>query len=151
MTPQTITFASSPFWPIAIGFFGLGTGYFIWGGQALFWLSEGWPRSRSDHGYVGVLDARLCQFLTGVYLIVGLTWFGVFANAAPLYMAGVAFTVSRHPGGHRYALGLISLQATFSRTESSLEANPKPSLLHSMFHKGILLRIRRRLVGGSHD
>jgi hypothetical protein len=24
---------------------------------------------------------------------VGLTWFGVFANAAPLYMAGVAFTV----------------------------------------------------------
>jgi hypothetical protein len=28
MTPQTITFASSPFWPVAIGFFGLGTGYF---------------------------------------------------------------------------------------------------------------------------
>jgi hypothetical protein len=22
-------------------------------------FSEGWPRSRSDHGYVGVLDARL--------------------------------------------------------------------------------------------
>jgi len=28
MTPQTIAFASSPFWPVAIGFFGLGTGYF---------------------------------------------------------------------------------------------------------------------------
>jgi hypothetical protein len=34
-----------------------------------------------------------CQFLTGVYLIVGLAWFNVFGNAAPLYMAGVAFTV----------------------------------------------------------
>ncbi|MDQ1405172.1 MAG: hypothetical protein QOG55_801, partial [Acidobacteriaceae bacterium] len=27
MTPQSLTVASSPFWPIAIGFFGLGTGY----------------------------------------------------------------------------------------------------------------------------
>ena len=26
---QTFTFASSPFVPVAIGFFGLGTGYFI--------------------------------------------------------------------------------------------------------------------------
>ncbi len=34
-----------------------------------------------------------CQFITGVYLMVGLTWFGVFGNAAPLYMAGLAFTV----------------------------------------------------------
>ena len=32
------------------------------------------------------------QFLTGVYLMIGLTWFNVFGNAAPLYMAGVAFT-----------------------------------------------------------
>jgi hypothetical protein len=32
------------------------------------------------------------QFLTGVYLVVGLTWFDVFGNAAPLYMAGLAFT-----------------------------------------------------------
>jgi len=26
MTPHSVTFASSSFWPIAIGFFGLGTG-----------------------------------------------------------------------------------------------------------------------------
>jgi hypothetical protein len=32
------------------------------------------------------------QFITGVYLLVGLTWFNVFGNAAPLYMAGLAFT-----------------------------------------------------------
>jgi hypothetical protein len=31
------------------------------------------------------------QFLTGIYLLTGLTWFNVFRNAAPLYMAGLAF------------------------------------------------------------
>src|ERR1700686_4381091 len=41
MGDQVFTFASSPFVPVAIGFFGLGTGYFIWGGQALF----GFPKS----------------------------------------------------------------------------------------------------------
>ena len=32
------------------------------------------------------------QFLTGIYLLTGLTWFNVFSKAAPLYMAGLAFT-----------------------------------------------------------
>jgi len=32
------------------------------------------------------------QFLTGVYLLTGLTWFNVFGKAAPLYMASLAFT-----------------------------------------------------------
>src|SRR5882672_2912965 len=41
MQDQVFTFANSPFVPVAIGFFGLGTGYFIWGGQALF----GFPKS----------------------------------------------------------------------------------------------------------
>jgi hypothetical protein len=41
MTPKKITFATSPFWPVAIGFFGLGTGYFLWGGQVLF----GYPKA----------------------------------------------------------------------------------------------------------
>jgi len=44
MEAQVFTFASSPFVPVAIGFFGLGTGYFIWGGQALF----GFPTSSPD-------------------------------------------------------------------------------------------------------
>src|SRR6266404_5042889 len=44
MTPQTFTFTDSSFWPIAIGFFGLGTGYFIWGGQALF----GYPKASPE-------------------------------------------------------------------------------------------------------
>jgi hypothetical protein len=32
----TFVFAPSIYLPIALGFFGLGTGYFVWGGQALF-------------------------------------------------------------------------------------------------------------------
>jgi hypothetical protein len=41
MDTQTFTFAASRFAPVAIGFFGLATGYFIWGGQALF----GFPKA----------------------------------------------------------------------------------------------------------
>src|SRR6202043_2342619 len=93
MTQQSLTFASSPFWPIAIGFFGLGTGYFIWGGQALFDFPKSTPDVNRTMGMWGFWMPGFLQFLTGVYLIVGLTWFNVFGNAAPLYMAGVAFTV----------------------------------------------------------
>jgi hypothetical protein len=32
------------------------------------------------------------QFLAGIYLFTGLTWFNVFDDAAPLYMAALAFT-----------------------------------------------------------
>jgi len=93
MTQESLTFASSPFWPIAIGFFGLGTGYFIWGGQALFGYPQNSPEVDRTMGLWGFWMPGFCQFLTGVYLMVGLTWFNVFGNAAPLYMAGVAFTV----------------------------------------------------------
>jgi hypothetical protein len=93
MTQQFFTLASSPFWPIAIGFFGLGTGYFIWGGQALFDYPKASPEVDRTMGMWGFWMRGFCQFLTGVYLIVGLTWFNVFGSAAPLYMAGVAFTV----------------------------------------------------------
>jgi len=90
---QAFSFAASAFWPIAIGLFGLGTGYFIWGGQALF----GYPKSNAEvdrsMGMWGFWMPGFCQFITGVYLIVGLTWFDVFGSAPPLYMAGLAFTV----------------------------------------------------------
>lgn len=92
MTPQTFTLASSPFWPVAIGFFGLGTGYFIWGGQALFGFPKPSPEVNRTMGMWGFWMPGFMQFITGVYLVVGMTWFGVFDNAAPLYMAGLAFT-----------------------------------------------------------
>jgi hypothetical protein len=92
MDIQAFTFANSPFWPVAIGFFGLGVGYFIWGGQALFNFPKSTPDVNRTMGLWGFWMPGFMQFLTGVILIVGLTWFGVFRSAPPLYMAGLAFT-----------------------------------------------------------
>jgi hypothetical protein len=92
METQAITFASSPFVPVAIGFFGLGTGYFIWGGQALFGFPKTSPEVNRSLGLWGFWMPGFMQFLTGIYLLIGLTWFNVFRDAAPLYMAGLAFT-----------------------------------------------------------
>ncbi len=92
MEAQVFTFASSPFVPVAIGFFGLGTGYFIWGGQALFGFPKSSPEVNRTLGLWGFWMPGFMQFLTGIYLLTGLTWFNVFGKAAPLYMAGLAFT-----------------------------------------------------------
>jgi hypothetical protein len=89
---ETVSLVNSPFAPVAIGFFGLGTGYFVWGGQALFDFPKSSPDVNRTMGMWGFWMPGFLQFLTGVYLIVGLTWFDVFGNAAPLYMAGLAFT-----------------------------------------------------------
>lgn len=89
---QPLTFARSPFWPVAIGFFGLGVGYFIWGGQALFDFAKPSPDVNRSMAMWGFWMPGFLQFLTGVYLMTGLTWFNVFGNAVPLYMASLAFT-----------------------------------------------------------
>jgi hypothetical protein len=92
MEAQTLSLTHSPFVPVAIGFFGLGAGYFVWGGQALFDFPKASPDVNKTMGMWGFWMPGFLQFITGVYLIVGLTWFDVFGNAAPLYMAGLAFT-----------------------------------------------------------
>jgi len=93
MTPQSFAFAISPFWPIAIGFFGLGTLLLhAWGGQALFGYPKASPRSIARWGMWGFWMPGFCQFPTGVYLIVGLTWFNVFGVRHALH-GGPAFTV----------------------------------------------------------
>ncbi|GHH87532.1 hypothetical protein GCM10018793_63680 [Streptomyces sulfonofaciens] len=96
-----ITFAPSAFPPLALGFFGLGTGYLIWGPQEL----AGWPRrdDRVDRslGVWGIWMPGLCQFVAGVILFVGLTWFEVFTHPV-LYMAALAFSVY---GIHWFAIG----------------------------------------------
>ena len=92
MGTQAFSFATSPFVPVGIGFFGLGTGYFIWGGQALFGFPAPSPQVNRTLGMWGFWMPGFMQFITGVYLLVGLTWFNVFGNVAPLYMAGLAFT-----------------------------------------------------------
>lgn len=85
-------FAPSDYLPIAIGFFGLGTGYFIWGGQALFGFPEGKPEVNKTMGMWALWMPGFMQFITGVVLLIGLTWFNVFGKTPPLYMAAVAFT-----------------------------------------------------------
>jgi hypothetical protein len=92
METHTFTFAASPFVPVAIGFFGLGTGYFIWGGQTLFGFPKPSPEVNKTMGMWGFWMPGFMQFITGVYLLVGLTWFNVFGNTPPLYMAAIAFT-----------------------------------------------------------
>jgi hypothetical protein len=62
-------FASSPFVPVAIGFFGLGTGYFIWGGQALFGFPKTSPEVNRSLGLWGFWMPGFMQFLTGIYLL----------------------------------------------------------------------------------
>src|SRR2546423_4851751 len=87
--------------PVAIGFFGLATGYFIWGGQALFGFPKDSPGLDRTMGMWGFWMPGFMQFLTGVYLMVGLTWFTVFQRDPPLYMAALAFTAY---GIHWFAL-----------------------------------------------
>jgi hypothetical protein len=96
-----LTFAASAFPPLALGFFGLGVGYLIWGPQEL----AGWPRrdDRVDRasGVWGIWMPGFCQFITGIILFVGLTWLQVFKDPA-LYMAALAFTAY---GVHWFAIG----------------------------------------------
>jgi hypothetical protein len=98
----TITFAASTFPPLALGFFGLGTGYLIWGPHELFGFP---PRDEPVDralGTWGIWMPGFCQLLTGLILFVGLTWFQVFTDDKPLYMAALAFSAY---GIHWFSLG----------------------------------------------
>lgn len=56
------------------------------------------------NGVWGIWMPGFCQFLVGVYLFIGLTWFPVFRGNRPLYMAALAFSVY---GTHWFAMGWI--------------------------------------------
>ena len=105
-------FTPSMFAPLALGFFGLGTGYLIYGPQELL----GFPRRDQsvDHsvGTWGIWMPGFLQFLAGVILFVGLTWFQVFTNNRALYMAALAFTAY---GVHWFALGWNRYRGTDAR------------------------------------
>jgi hypothetical protein len=91
----------STYLPLALGFFGLGTGYLIWGPTELFGFPKRDAAVDRAQGVWGIFMPGLMQVVTGVLLFVGLTWFQVF-KGAPLYMAAVAFTAY---GIHWFALG----------------------------------------------
>jgi hypothetical protein len=77
MFASTVSFPPSAFIPTAVGFFGLATGYLIYGPDELFKLPA---RTRSVDLTTGLSGSGcpLPQFLAGVYLFVGLTWFASF-------------------------------------------------------------------------
>ncbi|MGN6370240.1 MAG: hypothetical protein ACTHN5_18445 [Phycisphaerae bacterium] len=102
LAQQVVSPLPSAFAPVAIGFFGLGTGYFVWGGQALFKFPRTSPEIEKSMGLWGIWMPGFMQFLTGIILLIGLTWFPVFRNDAGLYMAALAFTAY---GVHWFVMG----------------------------------------------
>jgi hypothetical protein len=94
-------FEASAFVPVALGLFGLGTGYLIWGPQELFGFPARDAGIDRSVGVWGIWMPGFCQLVTGILLFVGLTWFQVFSDP-PLYMAALAFTAY---GIHWFALG----------------------------------------------
>ena len=105
-----VVFTASAFPPLALGFFGLGTGYLIYGPKELL----GWPKGREGDeaavarslGVWGIWLPGFCQFVTGIILFVGLTWFQVFAKTAPFYMAALASPLTASIGSRSAGTGI---------------------------------------------
>lgn len=110
-------FAQSAFPPLALGFFGLGTGYLIYGPQEL----AGWPKrdERVDRGtgVWGIWLPGFCQFVAGSIIFIGLTWFQVFSKSPPLYMAALAFSAY---GIHWFAIGWNRYRGNDARTNAGM-------------------------------
>jgi hypothetical protein len=96
------SFPATTFPPLALGFFGLGTGYLIYGPQELSGFPGRDRRVDLTTGIWGVWMPGFMQFLTGLYLFAGLVIFHSI-TAAPLYMAALAFTAY---GVHWFAIGM---------------------------------------------
>jgi hypothetical protein len=118
-----MAFQASDYVPVALGFFGLGTGYLIWGPQELFGFplrptdEEGARRLDRATGVWGIWLPGLCQVVTGLILFVGLTWFQVFKDDPALYMAAVAFSAY---GIHWFALGWNRFAGYDPRTNAGM-------------------------------
>jgi hypothetical protein len=108
------SFPASPFPPLALGFFGLGTGYMIYGTQELFGYPKRDERVDFATGMWGIWMPGFLQFLTGIYLFAGLALFGTFTGAPPLYMAALAFTAY---GVHWFAIGWNRLRQADARAQ----------------------------------
>ncbi len=102
LAQRQIEFTESTFVPLALGFFGLGVGYLVYGPEELFRFPK---RNRGvdlTTGLWGIFMPGFLQFVTGVLLFVGLLWFHTFRQPA-LFMAALAFTAY---GVHWWSLGL---------------------------------------------
>lgn len=111
---SSVSLAQSPFPPLAVGFMGLGTGYLIYGPQELFGYPKRDAKVDLGTGIWGIWMPGFMQFFAGVYLFAGLTLFGTFTAAPPLYMAALAFTAY---GVHWFALGWSRMSGTDVRVQ----------------------------------
>ena len=109
---SVVSLPASPFPPLALGFMGLGTGYMIYGTQELFGYPKRDERVDFATGMWGIWMPGFMQFVTGIYLFAGLTLFGTFTTAPPLYMAALAFTAY---GVHWFAIGWNRLRQADAR------------------------------------
>jgi hypothetical protein len=75
---STVSFPESAFIPIAVGFFGLATGYLIYGPEELFKLPTRSRQVDLTTGIWGIWMPGFLQFLTGVFVFAGLAWFHSF-------------------------------------------------------------------------
>jgi hypothetical protein len=116
-----VTFATTPFAPVVLGFFGLGTGYLIYGPQELFGSLRRDPLVDRESGIWGIWMPGFCQFITGVYLFVALSWLGTLTQPI-LYTAALAFSAygihwfaigwNRYHGSDGRPIGLMSIPFT---------------------------------------
>jgi hypothetical protein len=80
----------------------------------LFGFPKASPEVNRTLGLWGFWMPGFMQFLTGIYLLTGLTWFDGFGKAAPLYMAGLAFTAY---GIHWFAMAYRRYIDSSGRTD----------------------------------
>lgn len=105
--------------PVALGFFGLGTGYLIFGPYEFF----GFPKEKSEAlnhslGQWGIWMPGFLQFVTGILLWLGVTLFPSAYGSADghtiAYMAALAFTAY---GVHWFALGYNKYKGADARVD----------------------------------
>ncbi|ARM75265.1 hypothetical protein [Acidianus manzaensis] len=91
-----------PLVPLAVGFFGLGTGYFVYGG----WEVSNYPNNsealNKSLGQWGIWMPGFMQFITGILLWMYIAFYHI-TEANSIYMAALAFTAY---GVHWFAMGL---------------------------------------------
>jgi hypothetical protein len=111
--PSLVSLPLSPFPPLAVGFFGLGTGYLIYGPQELLRYPVRNESVDFGTGVWGIWMPGFMQFITGIYLFAGLVLFGTIRTPA-LYMAALAFTAY---GVHWFAMGWNRLRRVDTRVQ----------------------------------
>src|SRR6266536_3084683 len=90
-------FPPSAFIPVVVGLFGLGTGYFIWGGQALFGYPKPTPEVEKTMGMWGFSVLGIVVFVVVPDIPVAI----VFIGLALIYLTDSPTRFGVFPAGGR--------------------------------------------------